>query len=73
MLDPDVEENYKGAQKLASAFGDILIPFAKRGGASLRVRLPKGKDPGNYSHEAIWDMIYATGDVQGVDVDGFLD
>jgi hypothetical protein len=73
MLDPDVDNDYRSAQKLAMVFSDMRATFEKRGGAAFRVQLPPGTDPGDYAHDAIWERIYAAGDAHGVDVTAFLD
>lgn len=71
MLDPDADQDYKERKRLDLAFGNLKTTYAKTGGAAVRVHLPKGKDPGNFDHETIWDMIYTTGDAMGVDIAGF--
>jgi hypothetical protein len=71
MLDPDADQDHKERKRLDLAFGNLAASYAKTGGAAVRVHLPKGKDPGNFDRETIWDMIYTTGDAMGVDIAGF--
>jgi hypothetical protein len=72
MLDPDAAKDYKEKRRLDLAFGTLTSEYLKSGGATVRVNLPDGKDPGNFDHETIWDMIYNAGDAIGVDVASFL-
>jgi hypothetical protein len=71
MLDPDADQDYKDRRRLDLAFSSLTNVYLKTGGAAVRVHLPKGKDPGNFDHETIWDMIYTAGDAMGIDVAGF--
>ena len=71
MLDPDADQDHKDRRRLDLAFSSLTNVYLKTGGATVRVHLPKGKDPGNFDHETIWDMIYNAGDAVGVDVAGF--
>jgi hypothetical protein len=71
MLDPDADQDHKDRRRLDLAFSSLMITYAKTGGTAIRVHLPKGKDPGNFDHETIWDMIYTAGDAMGVDIAGF--
>jgi hypothetical protein len=72
MLDPDADQDYKERRRLDLAFTNLMNSYNKTGGAAVRVHLPKGKDPGNFDHETIWDMIYAAGDDVGVDIASFI-
>jgi hypothetical protein len=71
MLDPDADKEFKDRRRLDLAFSGLTNSYLKTGGATVRVRLPEGKDPGNFEHETIWDMIYTTGDAVGVDIASF--
>jgi hypothetical protein len=71
MLDPDADQDHKERRRLDAAFSSLTNTYLKTGGAAVRVHLPKGKDPGDFDHETIWDMIYNAGDDRRVDVAGF--
>ena len=71
LLDPDADLDHKDKCRLDLAFGELKRTYGKTGGGAVRIHLPKGKDPGNFDHETIWDMIYTTGDAMGIDIAGF--
>jgi hypothetical protein len=71
MLDPDADQDHKEKRRLDLAFGRLANLYQKPGGRVVRVHLPKGKDPGSFDHETIWDMIYNAGDAMGVDIASF--
>jgi hypothetical protein len=71
MLDPDADQDYRERRRLDLAWSSLTNNYLKTGGAAVRVHLPAGKDPGNFDHATIWDLIYAAGDGMGVDVASF--